>query len=144
MRTAQEMMDYVRKEQDIQERTYRKVFEAIARELKESEQIREIAVGSEYAYNNFPAMWYAGLVVTEERILIGGQKWKGMWLLRYPVESWPLEDFISVRTEFSGMGTYLVMEMEGRELRIKMKGAREAEKLCGQIRELVCKKQGKE
>ena len=140
MRTAQEMMDYVRKEQDIQERTYRKVFEAIARELQEGEHICEIAVGSEYVYNNFPVMWYAGLVVTDERILIGGQKWKGMWLLRYPVESWPLEKLTEVSTEFSGMGTYLVMAIQGRELRIKMKGAREAEKLCGQIRELVCKK----
>ena len=144
MTTAQEMMDYVKREQDIQERTYRKVFEAIACELQEGEHICEIAVGSEYVYNNFPVMWYAGLVVTEERILLGGQKWKGMWILRYPVESWQLENFISVTTEFSGMGTYLVMNMEGRELRIKMKGAREAEKLCGQIRDLVCKKQGKE
>jgi len=60
-------------------------------------------------------MWHAVLAVTGKRLLIGGDRMKGLIMVRYNVESFPLKDV----TRAEQVGALVVIQAGGMELKIE-------------------------
>lgn len=97
MKKAQEMLQFAQKYQAAKQKCYKIAFAELEKNLQEDEQAVFSVVGDSYARNELPMMWYVVLAVTETRILIGGQRMKGMIMVRYEVESFLLSDYYGAK-----------------------------------------------
>ena len=63
-------------------------------------------------------MWYVALAVTNKRIIIAGERAKGMLMVSYVTESIKLEDICSI-TVINGITSGLMLKTMGDELLIE-------------------------
>lgn len=133
MKNAQEMLRFAQKYRTADKKSYRAAFAEIEKHLEAGESVVFSATGEEYAKNEWPMMWHTVLAVTEKRVLIGGEKMKGMILVRYEVESY-------LPGEISGIGhsgATLVLQTSEGELKIQAGNAGTAEEIAKDLRKAV-------
>ncbi|HBA68770.1 MAG TPA: hypothetical protein DCZ40_05355 [Lachnospiraceae bacterium] len=115
MKKAQEMLQFAQKYRTAEQKCHRAAFAELEKELQEDEQAVFSAVGDSYARNELPMMWYAVLAITETRILIGGQRMKGMIMVRYEVESFLLSDYYGAKQS----GASVIIQTAQGELKLE-------------------------
>lgn len=136
MKNAQEMLRYAQKYQAAKQKCYRLAFEEVEKNLKEGEEAVFSAIGDDYARNELQMMWYTVLALTETRLLIGGQRMKGMILTRYEVESFLLSEI----SKIGQRGSALIIQTARGELKIVMGDSNVAADIAGELQKLLEKK----
>jgi len=99
MRTAGEMIRYVRRNQKAELKQYEKAFQAIEEKLLPEENAVFTMVADTFVVNESWTdswkPWHIALAVTEERLLVCGEAIHGRLMTFYDVESFLLKDVIS-------------------------------------------------
>lgn len=86
MRTAGEMVQYVRKHQGPELQQQRKALEAIARALEAEETAVFAMTGSSCQWDGKPGPWHIALAVTQKRVLLCGEHIRGRLMTGYTPE----------------------------------------------------------
>ena len=126
MHTAKEMLCFLRSRQQPEpdESKCEKILKVIEAELKPGEAVELVTQYSEYTRNALPMMWHPIIAFTDHRMIIGGERQKGMILVEYDTESYEKDDIISNRTECDGIQWEMIIGTKQAELRFTIKKKR--------------------
>ena len=129
MHTAQEMLYFLKSRQQPEpdESKCEKILKAIETELKPGEAVELVTQYSEYTRNALPMMWHPIIAFTDHRMIIGGERQKGMILVEYDTESYEKDDIISNRTECDGIQWEMIIGTKQAELRFTIKKKRQTQ-----------------
>ena len=127
MHTAQEMLYFLKSRQQPEpdESKCEKILKAIETELKPGEAVELVTQYGEYTRNALPMMWHPIIAFTDHRVIIGGERQKGMILVEYDTESYEKDDIISNRTECDGIQWKMIIGTKQAELRFTIKKKRQ-------------------
>ena len=130
MHTAQEMLYFLKSRQNPEpdENKCLKILKAIEAELQPGEAVELVTQYGEYTRNALPMMWHPIIAFTDHRMLIGGERQKGMILVEYDTESYEKDDIISNRTECDGIQWEMIIGTKQAELRFTIKKKRQSQK----------------
>ena len=129
MHTAQEMLYFLKSRQQPEpdESKCEKILKAIETELKPGEAVELVTQYGEYTRNALPMMWHPIIAFTDHRMIIGGERQKGMILVEYDTESYEKDDIISNRTECDGIQWEMIIGTKQAELRFTIKKKRQTQ-----------------
>lgn len=133
MKTAQEMLQFAGKHQNVDLKQYKSAFKEIEKNLETGEYVVYAAVGNSCFLNEMPMMWHVAFAVTKERFLIGGERMKGMLMVSYAVQSFPISDIISVRETREMMKSMVVISTSKDEWKIEMQNAECAKEMAEKL-----------
>ena len=127
MHTAQEMLYFLKSRQQPEpdESKCEKILKAIEAELKPGEAVELVTQYGEYTRNALPMMWHPIIAFTDHRMIIGGERQKGMILVEYDTESYEKDDILSNRTECDGIQWEMIIGTKQAELRFTIKKKRQ-------------------
>ena len=130
MHTAHEMLYFLKSRQQPEpdEGKCEKILKAIEAELKPGEAVELVTQYGEYTRNALPMMWHPIIAFTDHRMIIGGERQKGMILVEYDTESYEKDDIISNRTECDGLQWEMIIGTKQAELRFTIKKKRQLQK----------------
>ena len=130
MHTAQEMLYFLKSRQQPEpdESKCEKILKAIETELKPGEAVEAVTQYGEYTRNALPMMWHPIIAFTDHRMIIGGERQKGMILVEYDTESYEKDDILSNRTECDGIQWEMIIGTKQAELRFTIKKKRQSQK----------------
>ena len=132
MKTMQEMIQFVEKRQKLNMRLYKKSFAEIESNLKEDESVWIVAAGNSFSVKTMPMMWHVVLAFTNDRIIISGERQKGIVFTKYTSFSYPLAEVTAVETGVM-LHTSLVIKIKQKELTIEIGDAEVAEQMKKEI-----------
>ena len=127
MHTAKEMLCFLRSRQQPEpdESKCENILKVIEAELKSGEAVELVTQYSEYTRNALPMMWHPIIAFTDHRMIIGGERQKGMLMVEYDTESYEKDDILSNRTECDGLRWEMIIGMKQAELRFTIKKKRQ-------------------
>ena len=130
MHTAQEMLYFLKSRQQPEpdESKCEKILKAIETELKPGEAVEADTQYGEYTRNALPMMWHPIIAFTDHRMIIGGERQKGMLMVEYDTESYEQDDILSNRTECDGLQWEMIIGTKQAELRFTIKKKRQQQK----------------
>ena len=130
MHTAQEMLYFLKSRQQPEpdESKCEKILKAIETELKPGEAVEAVTQYGEYTRNALPMMWHPIIAFTDHRMIIGGERQKGMLMVEYDTESYEKDDILSNRTECDGIQWEMIIGTKQAELRFTIKKKRQSQK----------------
>ncbi len=130
MNTAQEMLYFLKSRQQPEpdESKCEKILKAIEAELTPGEAVELVTQYGEYTRNALPMMWHPIIAFTDHRMIIGGERQKGMILVEYDTESYEKDDILSNRTECDGIQWEMIIGTKQAELRFTIKKKRQQQK----------------
>lgn len=130
MHTAQEMLYFLKSRQQPEpdESKCEKILKAIETELKPGEAVEAVTQYGEYTRNALPMMWHPVIAFTDHRMIIGGERQKGMLMVEYDTESYEKDDILSNRTECDGLQWEMIIGTKQAELRFTIKKKRQSQK----------------
>ena len=130
MHTAQEMLYFLKSRQQPEpdESKCEKILKAIETELKPGEAVEAVTQYGEYTRNALPMMWHPIIAFTDHRMIIGGERQKGMLMVEYDTESYEKDDILSNRTECDGLQWEMIIGTKQAELRFTIKKKRQSQK----------------
>ncbi len=130
MHTAQEMLYFLKSRQQPEpdESKCEKILKAIETELKPGEAVELVTQYGEYTRNALPMMWHPVIAFTDHRMIIGGERQKGMLMVEYDTESYEKDDILSNRTECDGLQWEMIIGTKQAELRFTIKKKRQSQK----------------
>ena len=130
MHTAQEMLYFLKSRQQPEpdESKCEKILKAIETELKPGEAVELVTQYGEYTRNVLPMMWHPVIAFTDHRMIIGGERQKGMLMVEYDTESYEKDDILSNRTECDGIQWEMIIGTKQAELRFTIKKKRQSQK----------------
>ena len=130
MHTAQEMLYFLKSRQQPEpdESKCEKILKAIETELKPGEAVELVTQYGEYTRNALPMMWHPVIAFTDHRMIIGGERQKGMLMVEYDTESYEQDDILSNRTECDGLQWEMIIGTKQAELRFTIKKKRQSQK----------------
>ena len=130
MHTAQEMLYFLKSRQQPEpdESKCEKILKAIETELKSGEAVELVTQYGEYTRNALPMMWHPIIAFTDHRMIIGGERQKGMLMVEYGTESYEKDDILSNRTECDGLQWEMIIGTKQAELRFTIKKKRQSQK----------------
>ena len=130
MHTAQEMLYFLKSRQQPEpdESKCEKILKAIETELKPGEAVEAVTQYGEYTRNALPMMWHPIIAFTDHRMIIGGERQKGMLMVEYDTESYEQDDILSNRTECDGLQWEMLIGTKQAELRFTIKKKRQSQK----------------
>ena len=125
MKTSGEMLQYAKRNQKVELKQYEKGFQAIEEKLLPEEvvvftMIADTLVVNE-SWRDCWKPWHVSLAISTKRILLSGESIRGRFMTSYDVESFVLEDVVSVETVHGKIVIKLknqVLTIEGKELEI--------------------------
>ena len=129
MHTAQEMLYFLKSRQQPEpdESKCEKILKAIETELKSGEAVELVTQYGEYTRNALPMMWHPIIAFTDHRMIIGGERQKGMLMVEYDTESYEKDDILSNRTECDGLQWEMIIGTKQAELRFTIKKKRQSQ-----------------
>lgn len=123
MRTAGEMLQYAKRIQKAELKQYGKAFQAIEEKLQPEENVIFSMVADTFVVNEMWAdswkPWHTSFAVTGTRLLVCGEAIRGRFMTFYDVESFALEDIVSVELinrKIVIKFTNQMLTIEGKEL----------------------------
>lgn len=130
MHTAKEMLYFLKSRQQPEpdESKCEKILKAIETELKPGEAVEAVTQYGEYTRNALPMMWHPIIAFTDHRMIIGGERQKGMLMVEYDTESYEKDDILSNRTECDGLQWEMIIGTKQAELRFTIKKKRQSQK----------------
>ena len=130
MHTAQEMLYFLKSRQQPEpdESKCEKILKAIETELKSGEAVEAVTQYGEYTRNALPMMWHPVIAFTDHRMIIGGERQKGMLMVEYDTENYEKDDILSNRTECDGIQWEMIIGTKQAELRFTIKKKRQSQK----------------
>lgn len=130
MHTAHEMLYFLKSRQQPEpdESKCEKILKAIEDALKPGEAVELVTQYGEYTRNALPMMWHPIIAFTDHRMIIGGERQKGMILVEYDTESYEKDDILSNRTECDGLQWEMIIGTKQAELRFTIKKKRQLQK----------------
>ena len=130
MHTAQEMLYFLKSRQQPEpdESKCEKILKAIETELKSGEAVEAVTQYGEYTRNALPMMWHPVIAFTDHRMIIGGERQKGMLMVEYDTESYEKDDILSNRTECDGIQWEMIIGTKQAGLRFTIKKKRQSQK----------------
>ncbi len=130
MHTAHEMLYFLKSRQQPEpdEGKCEKILKAIEDALKPGEAVELVTQYGEYTRNALPMMWHPIIAFTDHRMIIGGERQKGMLLVEYDTESYEKDDILSNRTECDGLQWEMIIGTKQAELRFTIKKKRQLQK----------------
>ena len=130
MHTAQEMLYFLKSRQQPEpdESKCEKILKVIETELKPGEAVELVTQYGEYTRNALPMMWHPVIAFTDHRMIIGGERQKGMLMVEYDTESYEKDDILSNRTECDGLQWEMIIGTKQAELRFTIKKKRQSQK----------------
>lgn len=112
MQTAEEMLQFARKHQKAEFRQYEKAFQTIEEQLSAEEEAVFAMVADEFTINEMSGgLWHLGIAVTNDRILMAGEKITGRVMVRYGTEEILRKEIRSIR--FDGKKIVILTEKNG-------------------------------
>ena len=117
MRTVNEMMEASRKYQTVSLNVYEKAFAEVAKILRLDENVLCAFTGSSAQRKNNSALWYVGVALTNQRLLIGGQM-MGLLKVSYSAQSFNIENINAISQTWSAIGGDLIIDTLGDDIRI--------------------------
>lgn len=133
MKNAQEMLRFAQKYHSTERKFFKAAFAELEKNLKKDESAVFSAAGDSYSRNELQMMWYVVLAVTETRLLISGQRMKGMIMVRYDTEAFMLSDV----TRIAQSGSAVVIQVAGMELKIEIGNHTAAAEMAQDIRKVI-------
>ena len=129
MHTAEEMLCFLESRQQPEPDVNKclKILKAIETELKPGEAVELVTQYGEYTRNALPMMWHPIIAFTGHRMIIGGERQKGMLMVEYDTESYEKDDILSNRTECDGIQWEMIIGTKQAELRFTIKKKRQAQ-----------------
>lgn len=117
MRTAKEMLQFAAEYQEIKLKQYELAFQTIEKALMSDETVRYAAVAEDFRINSLNRMMHAALVVTQKRLLIGGEgnTKRGFFTVHETIEEIALNDIVSAER----IGSVLRLKTETREMEFR-------------------------
>ena len=100
MRDAQEMLRFAQKYRAADKKNYRTAFAEVEKNLEEGESVVFSAAGEEYSKNEWQMMWHTVLAITGKRLLLSGERMKGILLPTYETESYLFSDISRIGRDF--------------------------------------------
>lgn len=91
---------------------YQPALHAIEQTLHTDESIQFVAAGEDLLHNELPIMWHTLLAVTNERIILSGERQKGMLFTRNATESFPFPEIKLVSLTNSGFQFALLLQLK--------------------------------
>lgn len=130
MHTAEEMLHFLESRQNPEPDANKclKILKAVEAELKPGETVDVVTQYEEYTRNALPMMWHPIIAFTDHRMIIGGERQKGMILVEYDTESYEKDDIISNRTKCDGLQWEMIIGTKEAELRFTIKKKRQSQK----------------
>ena len=130
MHTAHEMLYFLKSRQQPEpdESKCEKILKAIEDALKPGEAVELVTQYGEYTRNALPMMWHPIIAFPDHRMIIGGERQKGMILVEYDTESYEKDDILSNRTECDGLQWEMIIGTKQAELRFTIKKKRQLQK----------------
>lgn len=95
---------------------YQPALHAIEQTLHTDESIQFIAAGEDLLHNELPVMWHTLLAVTNERIVLSGERQKGMLFTQNVTESFIFSEIKSVSLTNSGFQSALLLQLAEPEI----------------------------
>lgn len=117
MRTASEMLEASRKYQPATLRSYEYAFAEIEKILFPEEDVLYAFTGSSATRKNNSMLWFVGVALTKQRLLIGGQI-KGWLKVSYTAQSFDIKNINAISQTWSMVGGDLVIDTLGDDIRI--------------------------
>ena len=99
LRTADEMIQFARKNQTNILKQHKQAFKEITSNLGHDEYAVFTMLADEYSINDSPGPWHAVLVVTNQRLLACGETISGQMFTRYDTDCWMLNEIKSIYLE---------------------------------------------
>lgn len=117
MRTVKEMLESARKYQAVALTVFDKAFEEIEKILRPDEEVLLAFTGSSAQRKNNSMLWYVGVALTNQRLLIGGQI-KGWLKVSYSAQSFNITNINAISQSWSAIGADLIIDTLGDDIRI--------------------------
>lgn len=87
MKTAGEMLQFARKHQKAELKQYKLAFQRIAECLEADEAVSFSMIGDSYSMKDAPGPWHICLAVTQNRLILCGEKVRGRIMTGYDIDS---------------------------------------------------------
>lgn len=99
LRTADEMIQFARKNQTNILKQHKQAFKEIASNLGHDEYAVFTMLADEYSINNAPGPWHVAFVVTNKKLFVSGETISGRMFTRYDTDCWMLNEIKSIYLE---------------------------------------------
>ena len=99
LRTADEMLQFARKNQTNILKQHKQAFKEIATNFESDEYAVFTMLANEYSINNAPGPWHVAVAVTNKRFFVSGETISGRMFTRYDTDSWMLNEIKSIDLE---------------------------------------------
>ena len=99
LRTADEMLQFARKNQTNVFKQHKQAFKEIASNLENDEYAVFTMLADEYSINNAPGPWHVAFVVTNKKLFVSGETISGRMFTRYDTDCWMLNEIKSIYLE---------------------------------------------
>ena len=116
LKTADEMIQFARKNQTNIFKQHKIAFKEISTNLEDDEYAVFTMLADEYSTNGSPGPWHAVLAVTNKRLLVCGENVSGRMFTRYDTDCWMLNEIKSIHLENQNIIIETVRE------KLKLKG----------------------
>ncbi len=117
MKTVDEMLEASRKYQIVNLPVFEKAFSEIEKMLRPDEDVLCAFTGSSAQRKNSSMLWYVGVALTNQRLLIGGQI-KGLLKVSYTAQSFKIENINAISQSWSAIGGNLIIDTLGDDITI--------------------------
>ena len=115
LRTADEMLQFARKNQTNVFKQHKQAFKEIASNLENDEYAVFTMLADEYSINNTPGPWHVAVTITNKRFFVSGEAISGRMFTRYDTDCWMLNDIKSIYLENQN----IIIETTREKLKLK-------------------------
>lgn len=99
LRTADEMIQFARKNQTNIFKQHKQAFKEIASNLENDEYAVFTMLADEYSINESPGPWHVAVAITNKRFFVCGETISGRMFTRYDTDCWMLNEIKSIDLE---------------------------------------------
>lgn len=97
MRHPEDILTYVRKNQNIGKDHCKDAFQKICKELDDREHISFAMIAEEYTIDGAPGVWHAAIAVTQDRVFLCGEIMVGMLMPRLVLHIYKCSEITSIQ-----------------------------------------------
>ncbi len=117
IRTTEEMLCAAGKYKPINPDLFRPAFDEVVKALRPDEYAVCVFTGSSAQRRNNSMLWFVGVAVTNQRLIIGGQI-KGWVNITYTAQSFNIDNINAISQTWSMIGGDLIIDTLGDDIRI--------------------------
>lgn len=117
---------------------YQPALRSIKNTLRSDEEIQFIVTGEDLFHNNLPFMWHTLLAVTGQRIILSGERQKGLLLTQHITEDFTLKEIQHISLSHVGFQNAIIFMADSLELKFVTKDATISKEIQKYLSERIC------